>query len=358
MFVFLNLPGLVLVNGVSAVLYLICALLVMHDRLHLILLLGLLDCLAFSTVSTLLIGWDTGYYLWLMFAFTLIFLGYAWSQALKLWFSFLTLATALVLIFVVRPLPPIYTIPQAYSELVFLANLGLLFLSNFAVIVNLFRTAEHSEVEALRANNETRTLLFNILPASIAQRLLSSSEPIADAAPHTSIVFTDIVGFTTMASTMSPQKVVELLDEIFSGFDQLVAERGLEKIKTIGDGYLVASGVPHPRDDHALAAVQCSLDLLKYVRELGQRLALPLQLRVGIHSGPLVAGVIGKSRIAYDLWGDTVNTASRMESHGVPGRIQISEATYALVKSEVKVEDRGLLEIKGKGSMRAFLVDA
>jgi adenylate cyclase len=212
--------------------------------------------------------------------------------------------------------------------------------------------------EALaREKAKSDRLLHNMLPAAIADRLRDEPRVIADAIPDATVVFSDIVGFTPIGSDMEPADLVTVLNELFGRFDELATRHGLEKIKTIGDGYMAVAGVPLPMDDHADRAVRFGLDIHRATNDLGAELGMPLQLRVGIHTGPLVAGVIGRDKLAYDLWGDTVNVASRMESQGMPGRVQISEATAQRLNEEVSLEPRGTIEVRGRGPMRVLLVN-
>lgn len=199
-------------------------------------------------------------------------------------------------------------------------------------------------------------LLHNMLPASIADRLRDEPRVIADAFEDATVVFSDIVGFTAIGSAMAPADLVTVLNRLFGRFDELAARHGLEKIKTMGDGYMAVAGVPVPVSDDADRAVRFALDIGKATADLGAELDMPLLLRVGIHTGPLVAGVIGRDKLAYDLWGDTVNVASRMESQSLPGRIQISEATAQRLTAEVSLEPRGTIEVRGRGPMRVLLV--
>jgi adenylate cyclase len=205
-------------------------------------------------------------------------------------------------------------------------------------------------VEQAKAEN----LLLNILPRSIADRLKAQTQPIADQFESASILFADVVDFTPWSERLPPAEVVGYLDHLFSHFDGLAERYGLEKIKTIGDCYMVAAGVPTPRPDHARALAFMALDMLDAMRTADQVAHLGLELRVGINSGPVVAGVIGRKRFLYDLWGDAVNTASRMESHGTPGRIQITRATYELLADEFEFEPRGTIAIKGKGEIETW----
>jgi class 3 adenylate cyclase len=165
-----------------------------------------------------------------------------------------------------------------------------------------------------------------------------------------------VVNFTPLSTILSPTQAVDLLNEIFSHFDALAEHYDLEKIKTIGDGYMVAGGVPTPRPDHAQAVARMALDMLAYIRARPVTAGTPLDIRIGINSGPVVAGVIGQKKFLYDLWGDTVNTASRMESHGEPGQIQVSQATYALIQDEFICERRGVILVKGKGEMETWFL--
>ena len=174
---------------------------------------------------------------------------------------------------------------------------------------------------------------------------------------NATILFADLVNFTQISTTMSATKLVYLLNEIFSTFDQLTEKHGLEKIKTIGDAYMVAGGIPIERADHAEAIAEMALDMLVAIQELNVKLDAKFDLRIGINSGPVVAGVIGTKKFIYDLWGNAVNTASRMESHGIPGRIQVSHYTYALLWDKYEFEDRGEIEIKGKGEMRTYFLN-
>jgi class 3 adenylate cyclase len=194
------------------------------------------------------------------------------------------------------------------------------------------------------------------MPSVIADRLKQSDKVIADSFSETSILFADIVEFTPLSKNMTPVEVVSLLNDLFSRIDVLVEKYQLEKIKTIGDAYMVAAGVPVRRHDHAEVIVAFALELQKALVAYNQESGHNLQFRIGINSGPVVAGVIGKLRFLYDLWGDSVNTASRMESHGIPNEIQVTEETRNLLAGKYTFEDRGFVDIKGKGPMRTYLL--
>ncbi len=209
------------------------------------------------------------------------------------------------------------------------------------------------EVERQRSES----LLLNVLPRRIAERLKNApDETIADRFDSATVLFGDIVGFTQLSARLAPDALVKRLDEVFTSFDGIADQFQLEKIKTIGDAYMVAGGVPARRDDHAVAVCEMALRMQQALAELATKIAEPVELRIGIHTGPVVAGVIGKKKFIYDVWGDTVNTASRMESHGIPGGIQVSEATYEAAKHAFEFEPRGVIQVKGKGEMKTWLL--
>ena len=199
-------------------------------------------------------------------------------------------------------------------------------------------------------------LLLNVLPRSIAERLKRDPGVIADAHEDVTVLFADVVDFTPFTERTEPARVVGVLDQVFSAFDELAASHHLEKIKTIGDAYMVAAGLPEARPDHAQAMADMALEMQATVTSVCEPLGVDLAIRIGMESGPVIAGVIGRDKFIYDLWGDTVNTASRLESHGLPGRIQVGEAAYRLLCDLYEFEDRGEIELKGKGRRRTFLL--
>ncbi|MDK1118413.1 MAG: adenylate/guanylate cyclase domain-containing protein [Anaerolineae bacterium] len=225
-------------------------------------------------------------------------------------------------------------------------------LSISSIVIYIF--ASYYVAAAVRERDNANKLLLNILPKEIASILKKKEGTIADRHESASVLFADIAGSTPLFSNLDPGEVVNWLNEIFSMFDNLVDKYGLEKIKTIGDNYMVASGVPTPRPDHAQALAHFALDMLACLKDIPARNKKQIEFRVGINSGPLVAGVIGKRKFQYDLWGDTVNVASRMESHGEVGKVHISKASFELLKDDFDCLPRGSIPIHGKGSMETW----
>ena len=211
--------------------------------------------------------------------------------------------------------------------------------------------------EILRTEQEkSERLLLNILPETIADRLKQGQSNIADGFAQVTILFADIVGFTEISSRTSPQELVELLNKIFSAFDHLTDRYGLEKIKTIGDNYMVAGGLPVSCANHAESIAEMALEMQQEIMKFSDESGQPLQIRIGINTGPVVAGVIGTKKFIYDVWGDAVNTASRMESQGIPGKIQVSDSTYQLLCDKYVLDRRGTIDIKGKGEMTTYFL--
>ena len=207
-----------------------------------------------------------------------------------------------------------------------------------------------------REKQRSESLLLNILPPSIVDRMRNGEMIIADRVTEATVLFCDLVGFTSMSERLPADKTIDVLSQIFTKFDRLAAEHGAEKIKTIGDAYMLAGGIPETQPDHALRIARLAPRMLEAVEAVGDVTDVKLQARIGIHTGALVAGVIGTHKFVYDVWGDTVNTASRMESHSLPGRIQVSEAMRDALGEEFKFEPRGKVQIRGKGAMETFFL--
>ena len=247
-------------------------------------------------------------------------------------------------------------IPEAIVVSFFVLNVLGVCTTAYVLLQYFVRARERAlaELEVERAKSER--LLLNVLPASVASRLKESDEVIADAYGAATVLFADIVGFTPLAQVLAPADAVVLLDRVFAGWDGLADRYGVEKIKTIGDSYMVAAGLPGEREDHAEAIADMALEMGSEAERCAGESDLPLEVRIGIDTGPVVAGVIGRAKFTYDLWGDTVNTASRMESHGVPGAIQVTERTYERLRERYELRQRGTIEVKGKGPMTTYML--
>lgn len=219
---------------------------------------------------------------------------------------------------------------------------------------------EQDALRRLKAEQEkSERLLLNVLPKPIAERLKEEPTTIADHFQEVTVLFADIVGFTKLTEQISPTKLVELLNQIFSQFDQITEKYGLEKIKTVGDTYMVVGGLPTSRPDHAEAIAELALEIQEAIGQYDVthfKERESFKMRIGIHSGPVVAGIIGTKKFSYDLWGDTVNTASRMESHAQKGSIQVTQATYDRLKQKYVLKKRGIIPVKGKGKMMTYLL--
>ena len=244
------------------------------------------------------------------------------------------------------PLPPILAAMNAAGIA------GML----IALVVTYEIAVDRAEREARIANAESEALLLNILPRKVAAQLKHDPHAIAELYGEVTIVFADIVDFTPLSLRLHPLALVRLLNDVFSAFDELAARYGVEKIKTIGDAYMAVAGLPEPRADHAQLIADLALDMLTVVQRFTDDTGAPMTIRVGISSGMVVAGVIGKSKFLYDLWGDPVNTAGRMESYGLPGRIQVSEATKQLLEKSHRLDYRGEIDIKGKGKVHTWFL--
>ena len=277
-------------------------------------------------------------------------------RALGWWLAFLLL---LVLAGLIQPaVSRGNLLPAPLVTAFFILNIGGVS-SIVLVMLNFFQQQKNEAYRLLRIEQEKgENLLLNILPREIAAILKNEQRTIADHFEGASILFADLVGFTPLTASLAPVELVSLLNQIFTTFDDLVEKYDLEKIRTIGDNYMVASGVPRPRQDHAQALACMALEMREYIRGLAPVEGKPIQFRIGINSGPVVGGVIGRKKFVYDLWGDAVNVASRMESQGLAGKIQVTQSTYELIRGEFCCEPRGKISVKGRGEMDTwFLLD-
>ncbi len=316
-------------------------------------------------ISSYLIGSGAGLQLYLLVIWTLLFLIFTKEElATLIVFSAIYWLGFLLIEYRFTEPALAYSFPPGVIERIHGLSITGTFLS-VALIVGLFFNEIHRAEQRLQMEFErSEKLLRNILPAPIADQLKSrrldaqtdGTAPIADGYPLVSVLFADLVGFTPLSERLSPDAVVGLLNTIFSQFDTLVSQHGLEKIKTIGDAYMLVGGLPEPRQNHLHAVACAALQMQALMPEFSRLSHSPLQLRIGIHCGPLVAGVIGQHKFAYDVWGDTVNLASRLESHGMPGCIQVSSEVHQQLKGQFAFEPRGRIDIKGKGQLQTWLL--
>ena len=313
------------------------------------------EVMAHAILSVHYIGWQTGFQQYLIPVAVSAFILPGRRLLSTLTAAFCT-AIYILLYFYDGINPHPVSMSDTVFTLLYILNTTTALLLATLTVAYYTSRLELAEAALQVEHKKSEDLLHNILPGVIADRLKQSDATIADGFASASVLFADIADFTPLSQRMKPERVVQLLNDIFSRFDELVAKYGLEKIKTVGDAYMVASGIPVARADHADAIARLAYDMQCATADFNREHGMNLQVRIGINSGPVVAGVIGKSRFLYDLWGDAVNTASRMESHGVPGEIQVTEATRNLLGDTFTFEERGMIEVKGKGPMRAFLL--
>lgn len=310
-----------------------------------------------GALATWLLGWGAGFHYYLLLV-PLVILFSPFGKPLQR--ALLSAAVGLgylALWEASNRVAPVYALAVDELRGYLLANFALVFVVVMAIGFLFERAATRMEGELEWERQRSERLLLNTLPAVIAQRLKDHpGEAIAERHAEVSVLFCDIVGFTHLSERLPPEELVALLNRVFTAFDDLADGHGVEKIKTIGDAYMVAAGLPEARADHAAVLAELALGMVAAVRALREETGAALDVRIGIHSGAVVAGVIGRRKFAYDLWGDVVNTAARMESHGVPGAVQVTEATARQLGGAYALAPRGELEIKGKGVMPVYLL--
>jgi class 3 adenylate cyclase len=343
-------------NILSVLIWTLVFFLVRNGWLRTSWVLNLLEINVHAILCVHFLGWDFGFQYYLLPGFCGIFLRPPGRKVYK-FITFFILCGSFI---------GLFYYDKTY-EIIRDFNTNLTILSNIvnitaaicviAICLLFFRdTVDKAEAALEFEHQKAENLLYNILPVPIANRLKEDSKTIADGFKQTSVLFADIVGFTELSEKISPDKLVQLLNNIFSIFDDLADNYNLEKIKTIGDAYMIAAGIPEEEEKHAAVIADFALDILDGLSKFNEANNSNHRIRIGINSGPVVAGVIGKKKFIYDLWGDAVNTAARMESHGIPGEIQVTESTYNLLKEKYVFEERGEIEVKGKGKLRTFLL--
>ena len=300
-----------------------------------------------ATAFNILIGWSTFFHLWYINLAILII-----AVPLKIWLK-LSLALSFIGIYCLFYLlfsenKPIFEIPSITENILGLSNIfgSLLVLGMPMGMYSLYLEKER---------NKSEQLLHNIMPKAIADRLKKTNETISIDNPEISVLFADIVNFTVMSEKLSAENIVGFLDDMFSKFDELTEKYEVEKIKTIGDAYMVVSGLTSENRSHAAILFEFGQELLKIASNYKDHKGKPITLRIGINSGPAVSGVIGKSKFSFDIWGDTINTAARLESYGVPSRIHMSEKTFELINQNIEHQKK-TIEIKGKGLVQTVLI--
>jgi len=291
--------------------------------------------------------------LWAFFAPLAALVFYGPREAIPWFCAFLALVVFSAAIDGVLP-EPSNSIPSWVVPAFFALNIFGPSITTFVLLEHFVRSRDRAHLLLSAEQERSETLLLSIFPRAIAERLKVSRAVIAERNEEVSVLFADLMGFTPIAERLPAEEVVVILDEIFSAFDDLVTSHGLEKIKTIGDGYLAAAGIPTPRVDHAEATARLALAMQQALTEL--QAVSGLHLRIGIDSGPVVAGVIGRTKFGYDIWGDTVNTASRMESHAAPDTIQVTERTYRRLERLFVFQRRTGVAVKGKGEMTTYVL--
>jgi guanylate cyclase len=308
-------------------------------------------------VATMLLGGRVGFLYYLFLTAVVAFLLFSEKQwTLRIAFVVLSAAGCVVALVVPSSSTIAAAITPAIATTIDVASaLGVI--ATVVFIVHLFTgDTARAEVSLAREHARSERLLLNILPGAISLRLKESGEAIADGFADVTVLFADLVGFTELSQKLTPAELVAMLNRTFSAFDDLAEHFCVEKIKTIGDCYMVAAGLPERSADHAQVIARMALSMRDTLVRINTEGGYSLRIRIGLHTGPVVAGVIGKRKFIYDLWGDTVNTASRMESSGSPGEIQVTREVFERLSGQFELESRGRIQVKGKGEMETFLL--
>ncbi len=356
LFTILNIWSLSVLNFLSVIVYIINIILHRKNYYHFPITLSYIEMNVFVIISVYFLGWSSGFQLWIFTHTMPIFLAYKWKGWVKVILVGFSCAVFVILYNLVRPVGGINELKSSLNIVLFNINAIAVIISISVGVYFFNNSAEVAEKALIKEHMKTDRLLLNILPESIADRLKRNTGITADRFDNCSILFADIVGFSHLSETMSADNLVRMLNEIFSSFDDLSDSLKLEKIKTIGDAYMVVSGLPEPNDNHAHIITEFAFGMLDILKQHNEKYNQKLNLRIGINSGTVVAGVIGKKKFTYDLWGDAVNIASRMESHGIPSEIHITENTRSIILDDYIIEERGDIEVKSKGKMKTYLV--
>lgn len=355
-FIINGISQLIIFNSFSVLLFSICLYLVNKRNYTAIIYLATSEAVIHQIYAAFLLGASLKFQYFLVLVAMMPFLVSVINNLSKIILLFACVGAFLFIDQVIGNNYVQIELSKVWSDYFIYSNtiMTLLFLG---VIGLYFSTAAiESERIIVKEREKSDRLLLNILPASIANRLKNKESVIVDKFDSVSILFADIVGFTQLSERLSPEELIVHLNDIFSNFDKLAEQHGLEKIKTIGDAYMISAGIPEKDPNHAKKLALFALDIKQYMERRTQQSDEKLQIRIGIHSGPAVAGVIGIKKFSYDIWGDTVNVASRMESHGVPSRIHVSENFYAKTSKLFEYQKCDPIEIKGKGLMQTYFL--
>jgi len=353
LFLYWRVFPLALINVGSVMIWMLACWRIKRGNVKLVFYLMWIEVVVHALLCFVFVGWGFGIQYYLISVVVLPFFVPTTIRESLIW-ACLAAAVYIGGTIYTASYPPLMLVDARQLIVANVINLIGSLVSMGVIMSSVAGIAERAQTALEIEHRKSEALLNNVLPTAIAGRLKNSPATIADSFPEASVLFADIVDFTPLAVSMSPAKIVGLLDGVFSLFDELVDKYDLEKIKTVGDAYMVAAGIPFPRPDHAESIANLALDMRTSLDAYNAQTGVPIRLRLGISSGVVVAGVIGKRRFLYDLWGDTVNTASRMESHSLPGEIQLSEDAANLLSAKFVVEERGMVDIKGKGPMKTF----
>ena len=354
-FFYIGLNFMAYINFISVGIFLLCVY-VNHKRTGILLqgVLAAIEVNAHAGLAVYFLGWDAGFQ-YFIFPLVVNFFFYPDKKiSIGIFIFSLTNYITLFVLFTTR-MPAFYVHPTVMNTMqISISASSLIYVGAMAYFFS--RTVEQTEELLQIQYDRAERLLRNILPVSVGERLKEKDQLIADGFPQASILFADLQNFTEFAGSTDPKNLVHTLNELFSSFDDLLEQNEVEKIKTIGDAYMVASGLPRESSRHAEQITAYALAMLSAVNDFNKKQGLDFSIRIGINSGPVIAGVVGKKKYAYDLWGDTVNVASRMETSGAPGQIHLSDNTHRLISDKYSFTRREPLKIKGKGLMQTYFL--
>lgn len=353
-FLYIGLVIMAYINVISVCIWLIGFYSTLKKRLLLALLLVGFEILAHAGLAVYFLGWESGFQ---YFIFTVPLAAFFFpNKKISLAACIFSAFYFVILYLLFLDATPPYSVPETINHLTHL-SIGVSTIIIISLLAYAFRRGvDVTERQLIFQHERAEGLLNNILPTAVAQRLKEKHQLIADGFSGVSILFADLQNFTEFSEKTNPEDLVQILNSYFSEFDDLLEAYGIEKIKTIGDAYMVAAGLPEKAENHAELITDFAIAMLKATKDFNQKHGLNFSIRIGINSGPVVAGIIGKKKYIYDLWGSTVNLASRMESSGAPGQIHLTEPTYHLIKDKFDVIKRDPIQIKGKGLMQTYFI--